>query len=82
MEKVSKDVKEKGTLLFREGKIKKEIETDKRIHFKVQGETEEHSVIFDKTKGEIICDCKWSSLKKGLCSHIYCVKLFLGEYKE
>jgi len=82
MGKVSKDVKEKGALLLREGKVKKEIETDKRIHFKVQGETEEHSVIFDKAKGELICDCKWSSLKKGVCSHAYCVMLLLGKNGE
>jgi hypothetical protein len=82
MEKASKDVKEKGALLFREGKMKKEIETDKRIHFKVEGETEEHSVIYDKASEELICDCKWSSLKKGVCSHIYCVRLFLGKSEE
>lgn len=82
MGKVSKEVKIKGYMLFNEGKVRKEVETDKRIHFKVQGETETHSVIFYKEKDEFICDCKWSSLKKGICSHVYAIKLLLDKRDE
>jgi hypothetical protein len=75
MEKISREVRKKGFLFFKQGKVTKEVETDKRIHFKVQGETETHSVIFDKEKNEWICDCKFSSLKKGICSHVYACQL-------
>jgi hypothetical protein len=71
MEKVSREVRKKGFLLFKQGKAVKEVETDRRIHFKVQSEAETHSVIFDKEKNEWECDCKFSSLKKGVCSHMY-----------
>jgi len=71
MEKISKEVKEKSSSLLKEGKVRKEFETDKRIYFKVQGETDLHSVIFDKERKNFICDCTFSSLKKGMCSHVY-----------
>jgi uncharacterized Zn finger protein len=73
--KISEEVRKKGFLLFKQGKVKKEIETDKRIHFRVQGETSTYSVIFDKEKNEFICDCKFGSLKNGICSHAYACKL-------
>jgi hypothetical protein len=76
-EEVSKEILEKAYLLLRQGKVKKEIETDKRIHFSVEGETEIHSVIFDKEKNEWDCDCKWSSLRKQHCSHIVSAKLLI-----
>lgn len=72
---ISNEVKMKGEVLFRDGKIKKELETDKRIHFKVEGKTEIHSVIFDKEKDSWFCDCRWGSLKGGTCSHIFAAKL-------
>jgi len=72
---ISEEVKNKAENLLKEGKVKKEVETDKRIHFKVQGETETHSVIFDKERNEFICDCKYSTLKEGICSHVYAVRL-------
>jgi hypothetical protein len=75
MEKVSREVREKGYSLFKQGKVTKEVETNKRIHFKVQGETAVHSIIFDKEKKEFSCDCKFSSLKKGICSHVYACQL-------
>ncbi len=73
--KVSKEVRRKGYLLFKKGKVEKVLETDKRIHFKVRGETDVHSVIFDKEKRKFSCDCPWFSLKERTCSHIYAVKL-------
>ena len=78
MEDVSKKIEKKGSELFKTGKVKKEVETDKRIHFKVQGETEVHSVIFDKEKNEFSCDCKYSTLKGKECSHILAAKLILN----
>lgn len=75
MNEISKEVKKKAQLLLKEGRVKKELETDKRIHFKVLGETEEHSVIYDKEKGDWNCDCKFFSLKQKECSHILAAKL-------
>jgi len=75
MENISNEVRNKGYSLFKDNKVVKEIETDKRIHFKVIGETDTHSVIWDKEKDSWFCDCKWGSLKKGICSHVYAAKL-------
>lgn len=69
----------KAIHLFEEGKVIKEVETDKRIHFKVVGESETHSVIFDKNKREWTCDCKWSTLQKKECSHIVGAKILEGK---
>lgn len=66
---------EKAKQLFERGKVKKEVETDKRIHFKVFGETEEHSVVFDKQKSRWSCDCRYSSLQKKECSHIIAARM-------
>lgn len=71
----SKDIRVKGFRLFESGKVKKEIETNKRIYFKVLGETEEHSVIFNKQKNEFVCDCRYFIFKEKECSHIYACKL-------
>ena len=75
MKKISREVRRKGYALFKEGKVKVEFETTRRIHFSVEGETETHSVIFDKEKEKWSCDCRWSSLKEGICSHIYAAML-------
>ena len=74
---ISEEVKTKAQNLLKEGKVKKEVETDKRIHFKVQGETETHSVIFDKESREFFCDCPYFTLKEGYCSHIEAVRILL-----
>jgi len=74
---ISKEIKEKGYKLLKDGKVKKDLETGKRIHFKVQGETEIHSVIFDKVKNEFECDCRYWSLRQKTCSHIIACELFL-----
>ncbi|MBI2084598.1 MAG: hypothetical protein HYT70_03230 [Candidatus Aenigmarchaeota archaeon] len=70
MEKPSNEVIQKANLLVERGKVRKDVETDKRIHFTVEGESETHSVIFEKGKGEWKCDCKFSSLHQKRCSHI------------
>lgn len=69
----------KARILLKKGRVKKEIETRRRIHFLVIGETDEHYVSFDKEKGKWSCDCKYSSLKERECSHIIACKLFLKE---
>ena len=73
---VSKRTERKGYWLFKENKVKKELETDKRIHFTVKSGLESHSVIFDKKKNEWICDCSFWSLKFQPCSHIHASQLF------
>lgn len=79
---VSKEIREKGLRLFKEGRIKKEMDTERRAYFLVRGETEEHSVIFDKSRNEWSCDCKFSSMKNRECSHIYACRLSLENKDE
>lgn len=81
-EEASKEIREKGMRLFRTGCVKKELDTDRRTYFSVRGETETHSVIFDKTRNEWSCDCKFSSMKNRECSHIYACKLSSKDDKD
>ena len=67
----------KARILLREGRVKKDVETAKRIHFRVIGDTEEHFVVYDKEKKKWFCDCKYMSLKGEECSHVIACKLFL-----
>lgn len=71
----SVDIGKKGTQIFRAGGVRKEIETPKRVHFTVSGETEEHSVIFSKITKKFSCDCKYFALKQKECSHIFACRL-------
>ena len=75
MSKIS--IEKKAQSLFEEDKVKKELETGRRIHFSVEGETEQHSVIYDREKDEWTCDCKFFSLKQRECSHIKASRLHL-----
>ncbi|MBI4009919.1 MAG: hypothetical protein HY361_01860 [Candidatus Aenigmarchaeota archaeon] len=68
--KASKAIEKKALQIFKDGRVKLDLETDKRMHFKVKGDSEEHSVIFDKEKNNFLCDCKFGSLKELYCSHI------------
>jgi hypothetical protein len=70
MGNVSKEIERKADELVRKGRVRKDVETDKRAHFSVKGETEEHLVIFDKTKKSFTCDCRYFSLQGKECSHI------------
>jgi len=79
MNNVSEDIKKKAQSLFEEGKVKVEFETDKRIHFKVLGETEEHLVIYDKEKDGWSCDCQFFALRQKTCSHIFAAKIKLRQ---
>jgi len=76
---VSEEVKRKAKQLFEEGKIIKDLETGKRIHFKVMGTEDMHSVIFDKKNKEFICDCPYFTLKRRYCSHIEAARVLLGD---
>ena len=69
------EIREKGRKLFEEGKVHKEINTQKRAHFKVSGTSEEHSVIFDKRTGKYDCDCRFFTLRQKECSHILACKM-------
>ena len=79
--KKASDVEKKAIQILKEGRVKLDLETDKRTHFKVKGDSEEHSVIFDKEKNNFLCDCKYGSLKEGYCSHIESSILLLTHKK-
>jgi len=81
MEKVSWKTRRKGYWLFRNGKVRKELETEKRIHFTVNTDSKKHSIIYDKMKNEWSCDCPYYSLKFRDCSHIIACRLFLEKEK-
>jgi len=82
MSDLSWRTKRKGYWLFKEGKIKKGIENDKRIYFDVESGDDVHSVIFDKNKKNFTCDCEFFSLKFKECSHIYAAKLIMNGGKN
>lgn len=82
MSEISKDVDKKGREIFDTGRVKKEMETDKRDYFVVQGDTEEHSVIHNKIKDEWVCTCKYWTLKQRVCSHILAAQLFMKKPKK
>ncbi|HLC39264.1 MAG TPA: SWIM zinc finger family protein [archaeon] len=69
----------KAEKLLLEKKVKKEVETDKRAHFSVEGETSRHSVIFDKAKNRWSCDCSYNTLQGKICSHIVASKMILSK---
>jgi len=70
-------IEEKAENLIKEGRVKKELETGKRIHFLVEGTDERHSVIFDKETENFTCDCKFGTLREKTCSHILASKIYL-----
>jgi len=75
--KISKKTERKGYWLFKQKKVKKDLETDKRTHFIVKGENKEHFVIFNKEKKDFSCDCEYFSLHLKPCSHIIASKFYL-----
>ncbi len=79
MSKISKNIKKKGDRLLKTGNIKKDMDSANRLYFTVEGDTESHSVIFDKMKGKWSCDCKYSSMQNRQCSHIYACRLKMKE---
>jgi len=75
----SREIYKKGFRIYRLGNVSIDFENEKRIYLKVRGESEVHSVIYDKITKKFICDCKWFSMKNQECSHIIAAKLFLKE---
>ncbi len=72
---VSQSILEKGKKLVEEKRVMKDVDSEKRIHFKVLGDTEEHIVIYDKNKNTYECDCSFNTLKYKECSHIVGCKI-------
>lgn len=79
MESVSRAILAKGRKLVEEGRISRDVESERRVHFRVAGDTEEHIVIYDKAKKSYDCDCNFSTLKHKACSHIVGCKISSGD---
>jgi hypothetical protein len=79
MQKISWKTRRKAYWLFRNDKIRKDVETDKRIHFTILGDKENKQVMYDKSKDSWSCDCRYFALKMTDCSHITACKLFLRD---
>jgi hypothetical protein len=77
--KVSKKTERKGYWLFKQNKVKKDLETEKRLHFMVKSENEERYVIFNKKKKKFSCDCEYFSLHLKPCSHIMAAKFYMED---
>ena len=73
------DKENKARQLLENKRVKKTVETDKRTHFNVIGDTETHAVIFDKTQKKFSCDCRYFSLRQEECSHIIACRLLTSE---
>jgi hypothetical protein len=76
-----KEIEKKARKLFREGRVRLDFESEKRIYFTVYSR-DVHSVIFDKEKNEFKCDCKYFSVKQRECSHIKACKLLLKDLEK
>jgi hypothetical protein len=76
-----KEIEKKARKLFREGRVRLDFESEKRIYFTVYSR-DVHSVIFDKEKNDFRCDCKYFSVKQKECSHIKACKLFLKDLEK
>lgn len=77
MQGVSWRTRRKGYWLFRNNKVVKDVETEKRIHFTILNENENHQIMYDKIKDSWSCDCRFFALKLSDCSHIIACKLFV-----
>jgi len=82
MVRISISLLKKGYEIFRKKRVKIIVNTDKRIHFEVKGETDIHNVVFDKKKRKFTCDCQYFSLHEKTCSHIIATKFYLGILKS
>jgi hypothetical protein len=76
-----KEIEKKARKLFREGRVRLDFESEKRIYFTVYSR-DVHSVIYDKEKNEFKCDCKYFSVKQKECSHIKACKLLLKDLEK
>ena len=80
--RISRRVRAKGWYLFRNHRVALEMDSGRRLYFKVKGETDIHSVIFDREKSDWSCSCEYWTLKQKWCSHIYACWLWLKEAKK
>ncbi len=80
--KLSDKVRKKGSRLFMLGRVRLELDAGRRVYFKVKGDEEEHSVVYDRERNEWSCDCKYWVLHFKWCSHIYAAYLFLKKNKK
>ena len=78
---VLREIERKARKIFREGRVRLDFGSEKRIYFTVYSR-EVHSVIFDKEKNEFKCDCKYFSVKQKECSHIKACKLLLKDLQK
>jgi hypothetical protein len=76
-----KEIEKKARKLFREGRVRLDFESEKRIYFTVYSR-DVHSVIYDKEKNDFKCDCKYFSVKQRECSHIKACKLLLKDLEK
>jgi len=76
---VSTKTERRGYWLFKQSKVLKDLETDKRIHFIVHSREKDHFVIFDKKNKEFSCDCEYFSLHLKPCSHIVASQFLMKE---
>ena len=74
---VIKEIYKKAKRLVKENRVRFDFETFKRIYFTVYSR-EVHSVIYEKSKKNFICDCKYFSVKQKECSHIIACKIYMG----
>ena len=80
--RISINLIKKGYELFKKGKIRLTVNTNKRMHFEVAGTSDIHYVTYDKQSKKFTCDCQYFSLHQKECSHIIAVKLFLENIKK
>jgi len=76
-----KEIEKKARKLFREGRVRLDFESEKRIYFTVYSR-DVHSLIYDKEKNDFKCDCKYFSVKQKECSHIKACKLLLKDLEK
>ncbi len=70
MREPSAKIIEKARELVSQNRVIKDVDSEKRIHFKVLGDTEEHIVTYNKLKDIYDCDCSFFTLRHKTCSHI------------
>ncbi len=76
-----KEVERKARRILREGRVRLDFKSEKRIYFTVYSR-EVHSVIFDRERNEFNCDCKYFSVKQKECSHIIACKLLIKDLEK
>lgn len=75
----------RGKQLFKEGKVKLDIETEKAIYLKVEGRRNVYDVRL-MSDGTFNCTCRSGSIKGAvygsLCSHVVAAILYVAKMKK